>query len=99
MNRSDDYVGDLLQVGALDETERLRRQRATVCRLIHELEAAIALVPSDAGTFWRSEAHRAYACRLRDLRRMLVQANGGLHEARASIDAALLAVCCGGPAP
>lgn len=99
MNQSDDYVGDLLQVGALDESERLRRQRATVRRLIHELEAGIALVPPDAGTFWRSESHHAYACRLRDLRRMLAHADAGLHEARSSIDAALMALSCRGPAP
>lgn len=99
MNQGDDYVGDLLQVADLDESERLRRQRATVRRLMHQLQAGIALLPSDAGTFWRSEAHRAYARRLQDLRRMLVHANASLREADSSIDAALLALSCRGPAP
>lgn len=99
MNWSDDYVGNLLQVGGVDEAHRLRRQHAMVRRLLDELDAAAALVPADAGSFWRSEAHRAYATRLRDLRRVLAHARAGLFDALASIDAALAVPASAGPAP
>jgi hypothetical protein len=89
MDQGDGHVGDLLHAGRLDDAERLRRQRAAVRRLIDELEGAFALVPSDAGTFWRSDAHRAYAARLQDLRRMLARARTSLHDALSSIDAAV----------
>lgn len=89
MDQGDGHVGDLLHVGRPSDAARLRRQRATVRGLIDELEAAIALVPPDAGTFWRSDAHRAYAARLQDLRRMLARARISLRDALSSIDAAI----------
>lgn len=92
MNQGDGYVGDLLQPARLEEAERLRRQHAMVRRLLDELEADVALVPSDAGTFWHSDAHRAYAERLQDLRRMLARARVNLHDALSSITAALAAL-------
>jgi hypothetical protein len=98
MNQSDDYVGNLLQVARVDAAHRLRRQQAMVRRLLDELDAGLVLVPPDAGTFWRSEAHRAYARRLRDLRRMLAHARVGLHDALASIDSALATLAALAPA-
>jgi len=96
MNQGDDYVGNLLQAERVDEVQRLRRQQAMVHRLLDELDRGIGLVPPDAGTFWRSEAHRAYAARLAGLRRTLAHARLCLREALSSIDDALAAL---GPAP
>lgn len=89
MAQGDGSVGDLLHLGRLEDAERLRRQRACVRRLVDEVEAAIALVPPDAGTFWHSDAQRAYAARLHDLRRMLACARASLHDALFAIDAAI----------
>lgn len=76
----------------LETAERLRRQRAVLSRLLDEFEGAIALVPSDAGRFWRSDAQRAYAARLHELRRLLGHARAGLHAALSSTEAALAAL-------
>lgn len=86
---ADGYVGDLLQPQRLEESVRLRRQRATLAAVLEELERGVALVPPDAGTFWHSDAHRAYARRLQELRRTLAHAHAALRDALSSIDAAL----------
>lgn len=93
-----DYLGGLLGLGvglgfgpasANEQRQRLFTQRATVSRLIDEVARGRLMVPPDAGRFWHSDAQRAYAARLQQLRGRLALGQLSLEDARGSIDRAL----------